>query len=69
MPVQEQWKAHVEYFGLFSQNREDERGRQYLSPGIHYLVTPDFQVGIRVGWGLNADSSRFFSNIGAGVRF
>lgn len=69
VPVHEQWKAHVEYFGIFTQNREIERGRQYVSPGIHYLVTPNFEVGTRIGWGLNDDSARFFSNVGAGLRF
>jgi hypothetical protein len=69
VPVGERWKAHVEYFGIFTEQREDERGSQYFSPGIHYLVTRDFEVGIRTGWGLNQDSANFFSNVGAGVRF
>ncbi len=69
IPVSEKWKAHVEYFGIFTDQRENERGSQYISPGIHYLVTRDFEVGIRTGWGLNKDSAHFFSNIGAGVRF
>ncbi len=69
VPVYEKWKAHVEYFGIFTDQRENERGSQYISPGIHYLVTRDFEVGVRAGWGLNKDSAHFFSNIGAGLRF
>lgn len=69
VPVAEKWKAHVEYFGIFTQKRENERGSQYFSPGIHYLITPDLEVGVRVGWGLNDDSAKFFSNIGVGRRF
>jgi hypothetical protein len=69
VPVHEQWKAHIEYFGIFSDNRETDEASQYVSPGIHYLVTPDFEVGVRVGWGLGDDSARFFSNVGAGLRF
>ncbi len=69
VPLYEKWKTHIEYFGIFSDQRENERGSQYISPGIHYLVTRDFEVGIRTGWGLNKDSANFFSNIGAGVRF
>jgi hypothetical protein len=34
-----------------------------------YLVTPNLEVGVRVGWGLNEQSARFFSNVGFGVRF
>lgn len=69
MPIREKWTTHVEYFGIFTEHRENERNAQYFSPGIHYLLTPDFEVGIRVGWGLNKDSANFLSNIGAGVRF
>jgi hypothetical protein len=36
---------------------------------VHYLVTPDLEVGVRVGWGLNDQSARFFSNAGFGWRF
>jgi hypothetical protein len=40
-----------------------------LSPGAHYLVTPDLGVGVRVGWGLNDQSVRFFANAGFGWRY
>jgi hypothetical protein len=32
-------------------------------------VTPDLEVGIRVGWGMNDQSARFFANGGFGLRF
>ncbi len=38
-------------------------------PGVHYLITPNLEVGVRVGWGLNDQSARFFANAGVGVRF
>lgn len=69
VPVGEKWKAHVEYFGIFSDDRENEQCSQYFSPGIHYLLTRDFEIGLRTGWGLGQDSADFFSNIGAGVQF
>jgi hypothetical protein len=69
VPVCEQWNVHAEYFGIFTENREDEANPQYVSPGIHYLVTPDCEVGVRVGWGLNEDAANFFSNVGVGARF
>lgn len=69
IPVHEQWKTHIEYFGIFSEGRETERGSQYVSPGIHYLITPDLEIGIRVGWGLSDDAANFFSNVGAGLQF
>ena len=36
---------------------------------LHYLVTRDFEVGVRVGCGLSKDSANFFSNVGDGVQF
>ncbi|ADG66670.1 hypothetical protein Plim_0825 [Planctopirus limnophila DSM 3776] len=69
VPVGTKYKAHIEYFGIFSDQQETAQTSQYISPGIHYLITPDLEIGIRVGWGLNSDSARFFSNVGAGWRF
>ena len=67
--VFERWMVHVEYFGIFSANRERNFNKQFISPGIHYLVTDNLEIGTRVGWGLNDQSSRFFCNVGLGVRF
>jgi hypothetical protein len=68
-PVGERFNAHVEYFGLFSQGRAQDYVKHFISPGFHYLVTEDLEVGVRVGWGLNDQSARFFVNVGGGVRF
>jgi hypothetical protein len=67
--ITEKWYAHVEYFGIFTDGRDDELSQSYVSPGIHYLVTKDCEVGVRVGWGLDHDAANFFSNVGIGVRF
>ena len=69
VPVAERWNAHIEYFGILSDGSEFERSVHYASPGLHYLVTPDLEVGARVGWGLNGQSERFFSNVGFGWQF
>jgi hypothetical protein len=65
----EKWNGHLEYFGIFTDGREEELSQSYISPGLHYLVTPDFEVGVRVGWGLGGDAANFFSNAGVGLRF
>jgi hypothetical protein len=67
--VAENWNAHLEYFGIFTDDRDEELSQSYLSPGVHYLITPDFEAGVRVGWGLGADAANFFSNVGVGLRF
>ena len=65
----ERWNVHAEYFGLFSHAREADFVRHFVSPGVHVLLTPDLEVGVRLGWGLNDQSARFFSNVGVGWRF
>jgi len=69
VPVGERWKGHVEYFGIFTEGRESESTQHFISPGVHYLICRDFEVGVRVGWGLNDQSPNFFSNLGLGLRF
>jgi hypothetical protein len=69
VPIGESWKAHVEYFGIFTRGRDDETVQHYFSPGAHYLITPDLEVGVRVGWGLNDPSANFFANAGFGWRY
>lgn len=69
VPVADRWYGHVEYFAIASSGRAEEKSVHYFSPGVHYLVTPDLEVGIRFGWGLNQDASNFFNNVGVGWRF
>jgi len=69
IPLNERVKTHVEYFSIFNDGPESESEKHYVSPGVHYLVTENLEVGIRVGWGLNQDAANFFSNIGFGLQF
>ncbi|MFO0011793.1 MAG: transporter [Planctomycetota bacterium] len=69
VPVGERWKAHIEYFGIFSDGRERETVQHFISPGAHYLFTRNLELGSRFGWGLSDDSPNFFINIGGGIRF
>lgn len=65
----ERWNVHAEYFGHFSQNKQHGFVHHAFSPGVHYLITPNVEIGVRVGWGLNDQTARFFSNAGLGWRF
>jgi hypothetical protein len=67
--IDEQWHAHIEYFAICSQGAEDNFTRHLLSPGMHYMLTPNLELGARVGWGLTPDAPHFFSNVGLGWRF
>jgi len=61
--------VHGEYFGIFTDGRENNTNSQYFSPGVHYLLTPNCEIGVRVGWGLNHDAAESFSNVGFGLVF
>ena len=67
--VGERWNVHVEYFGILSTGKEEPVDAQFASFGGHVLVTEDFEVGLRVGWGLTDSSPNFFTNLGIGVRY
>ncbi|MFN0052127.1 MAG: transporter [Planctomycetales bacterium] len=69
IPMGERINLHAEYFGIFTTQKSDNSNGQYFSPGLHYLLSRDLEVGFRVGWGLNDDAARFFVNTGVGWRF
>jgi hypothetical protein len=69
IPIGERWKAHVEYFGIFTDGRADESQQHYVSPGAHYLINPNLEIGTRFGWGLNDQAANFFANTGFGWRY
>ncbi|XZE22363.1 transporter [Pirellulaceae bacterium SH449] len=60
---------HLEYFCLLSRGREEEYRQHYLGPGMHFLVTPNMEIGTRLFWGLNEDAANFACNVGTGIRF
>jgi hypothetical protein len=68
-PLGERWTAHAEYFGVFTDGRANEGVQHFFSPGLHYLITRDLEIGVRVGWGLSQDAPNFFSNAGFGWRY
>lgn len=69
IPVTERWNIHAEYFGIFSDGAEQDYSRAFFSPGTHYLVTDNLELGVRVGWGITDDAPNFFANVGLGWRF
>jgi len=69
VPVADRWNVHAEYFGIFSDGRERNNNQQYVSPGIHCLLSNDYELGVRVGWGLNDRSADCFVNAGFGCRY
>lgn len=68
-PLTERAKGHVEYFGVMTDGRVQETTQHFFSTGAHYLLTRNFEIGVRGGWGLNEQSPNFFLNAGIGWLF
>jgi hypothetical protein len=43
--------------------------QHYFDTGLAYLVTPDFQIDVRAGWGLSKSADDFFAGAGFAVRY
>ncbi len=69
VPFGEKWAGHVEYFGSYTTGKAQNMTQHFVSPGLHYLVNSNLEIGFRLGWGLNDQSPRFFANAGVGWRF
>jgi hypothetical protein len=69
IPVGEAWDLHAEYFAAFTDGRAVNTDVHYFSPGAAYMVTENLELGVRVGWGLNDEAAKFFTNVGLGWQF
>jgi hypothetical protein len=67
----EQLGAYTEWFGLFPTGATgpDITPEHYVNGGFTYKVTPDFQLDIRAGCGLNDHAADFFAGVGFAVRY
>lgn len=69
MPVTDRWEVHAEWFGSWSDGLEDESVRPFVGPGTHFMITRNFEIGCRMGWGLTEDAASYFFDTGLGWRF
>ena len=60
---------YAEWYGIFSNGREDEFVISVFNVGIDHYVSDDFVVDVRAGVGLSSDSDDFFTGLGGGYRF
>lgn len=63
------WFTHVEYFGVMSQAREKPFSFQFIDTGLHYFLTPNWEIGSIVAFGINDQSRGIIINFGTGFRF
>jgi hypothetical protein len=69
MPVTDRWELHAEWFGNYTAGLVDNTSRPFFSPGTHYMLTKNMEIGVRVGWGLGGGGAPFFSDAGLGWRW
>lgn len=69
MPVTDRWELHAEWFGNYTAGLIDNTAKPFFSPGTHYMLTKNLEVGLRVGWGLSDEAAPFFSDAGFGWRW
>jgi len=69
VPLTERFEVHAEWFGNFTAGLVDNTSRPFFSPGAHYVIGRNLEVGLRVGWGLTAAAAPFFSDAGIAWRW
>ena len=65
----ERMTMYNEFFGLFSDELEEEFSIVVYNIGIDFYLSDDFVVDFRAGKGLTPDSDDFFTGVGGGYRF
>lgn len=66
---EKRWFTHLEYFSLMSQGKEHDFSKQFLDSGLHFFLTPDWEIGAIIGFGINEQSQGILINTGFGRRF
>lgn len=69
MPFTERFEVHAEWFGSSTQGLVVDRCQPFFSPGAHYSISRNVEIGLRVGWGLTAQAAPFFSDAGIAIQY
>jgi Putative MetA-pathway of phenol degradation len=66
-----QLSAFTEWFAIYPSGAQEPNfsAQHYVDGGFAYKVTPDFQLDIRVGYGLTGSATDFFTGAGFAVRY
>lgn len=60
--------AYAEYFGSYPNTHHTDCAHS-LNGGLTYLVSDDFQIDVRAGFGLNEEADDFFTGVGFAWRW
>ncbi len=69
MPITDHWEIHTEWFGNYTQGLPENTSQPFFSPGTHYVIGENVEIGLRVGWGLTNQAAPFFSDAGLAILF
>lgn len=67
--LSEQNTMYAEWFGIFSDGRDDDIVVSFFNIGIDHYVTDNLVLDVRFGKGLTDDSDDFFCGVGGGYRY
>jgi hypothetical protein len=63
------WFAQFEYFGIVSEFRPKNFSKQFVDTGLHYFITPNWEIGATVSFGINEQTRGTMVNAGTGIQF
>jgi hypothetical protein len=66
---EKRWFTHFEYFGVMSQFKEHDFSKQFVDTGLHYFITPNWEVGAVVAFGINEQTRGTLVNVGFGIQY
>ncbi len=69
LTASERWFTHVEYFGVITNGNREDTSLQFVDIGLHYLITPNIEVGGMVALGPQSHGLNIVTNTGIGMRF
>jgi hypothetical protein len=63
------WYTQFEYFGIVSEYRPRNFSKQFVDTGLHYFITPNWEIGTTVSFGINEQTRGTMINVGTGIQF
>jgi hypothetical protein len=67
--VDDDARIYVESYGLLPHNAIDVKPQYYGDLGLSWFITPNLEVDVRFGIGLNDAADDYFTGAGGGIRF
>jgi hypothetical protein len=65
----QRWYTQLEYFGIVSEFRPKNFSKQFVDTGLHYFITPNWEIGASVSFGINEQTRGTMINAGTGIQF